>query len=213
MYHITAEDNMSLLFKGCGEIIRVYLQSKPSSVPLKKSVYSTDESVKSVQVGYVVFRKANALNNALKMGYNQIRYFSDKSAPIISGLRAYCEEYRQLPDVTTLEKEAEVYMTEYYKRKEEEDKKGKEMEGVPDEEGFIKVTRHGKNKGGRRTEETERRGHDHIRNRKKKNELRDFYTFQFRETKKQHIVDLQAKFEEDKKRVREMRMTRKFKPF
>ena len=43
------------------------------------------------------------------------------------------------------------------------------MEGVPDEDGFIKVTRHGKNKGLRRTEETEKRGHEHIRKRKKKN--------------------------------------------
>ena len=43
------------------------------------------------------------------------------------------------------------------------------MEGVPDEDGFIKVTRHGKNKGLKRTEETEKRGHEHIRSRKKKN--------------------------------------------
>lgn len=51
----------------------------------------------------------------------------------------------------------------------QEEKKEKQIEGVPDEEGFIKVTRHGKNRGGRRTEETERKGHEHIRSRRKKN--------------------------------------------
>lgn len=32
---------------------------------------------------------------------------------------AYCEEYRKLPDLAALEKEAEAYMADYYKRKEE----------------------------------------------------------------------------------------------
>ncbi|BFZ17668.1 hypothetical protein BsWGS_20707 [Bradybaena similaris] len=206
------EENLMLLFKGCGEIVRVYLQPKPSGVPAKK-VFSTEETTKSVQVAYVVFRKSNGVKNACSLTYSQIRFLSDKTVPLVSGLRAYCEEYRQLPNVDVIEKEAEDYMVEYYKKKEEEEKKEKQIEGVPDEEGFIKVTRHGKNRGGRRTEETERKGHEHIRSRRKKNELKDFYTFQFRETKKKHIVELQAKFEEDKRRVKEMRMARKFKPF
>ena len=42
------------------------------------------------------------------------------------------------------------------------------MEGVPDEEGFIKVTRHGKNKGSRRTEENERKAKEKMRMKKKK---------------------------------------------
>jgi len=207
------EDNIRLLFKGCGEILRVYLQSKPSSLPLKKSNYSTHESIKSVQVAYVVFKKSIAVNNASKLTYSQIRYFSDKNVPLTTGLRGYCEEYRQLLDVATVEKEAEAYMADYYQKKEAEEKKGKDVEGVPDEEGFVKVTRHGKNRGGRRTEETEKKGHEHIRSRKKKNELKDFYTFQFRESKKKHIADLQAKFEEDKRRVKKMRMGKKFRPF
>ena len=45
----------------------------------------------------------------------------------------------------------------------------KEMEGVPDEDGFIKVTRHGKNKGSRRTEENERKAKEKMRIKKKKN--------------------------------------------
>ncbi|CAG5121662.1 unnamed protein product [Candidula unifasciata] len=207
------EENLMLLFKGCGEIVQVYLQPKPSGMPSKKSFFSTEESIKSVQVAYVVFKKPNGVKNACSMTYSQVRYLSDKTVPLVSGLRAYCEEYKQLPDVAAIEKEAEAYMAVYYKKKEEEEKKDKQLEGVPDEEGFIKVTRHGKNKGGRRTEETERKGHEHIRSRRKKNELKDFYTFQFRETKKTHIAELQAKFEEDKKRVKEMRMARKFKPF
>jgi len=112
-----------------------------------------------------------------------------------------------------MEKRAEEFMDAFNKEKDNETKREKEMEGVPDEDGFIKVTRHGKNKGLKRTEETEKRGHEHIRSRKKKNELKDFYTFQYREEKRKNIADLQAKFEEDKKKVKEMKIARKFRPY
>ncbi|KAH9492820.1 Ribosomal RNA-processing protein 7 A [Bulinus truncatus] len=202
------EDNIQLLLKGCGEILRVYLQPRSSIAPLKKNV-----SQNLPKVAYVVFRKPTGVKSALRLSYDKIHYLCDQETSLKSGLRGYIEEYRNIPNVSDMEKEAEKFMENYYKKKDEEEKREKEKAGQPDEEGFIKVTRHGKNKGGKRTEENQKKGHQHIRNRNKKNELKDFYSFQFRETKRKHIVELQAKFEEDKKRVKEMRQARKFRPY
>lgn len=208
------EDNIRLLFKDCGHIARVYLQSKPSSKPVIQMKFSHSIKEKSTKIAYVVFHKPAGLKKACDMVYDQERFLSNSTTLINSGLRAYITQYKNsVIDIKALEKSAEEYMAQYNKNKDEEIKKEKEMEGVPDEDGFIKVTRHGKNKGLRRTEETEKRGHEHIRKRKKKNELKDFYVFQHREAKRKHIADLQSKFEEDKKKVKEMRNARKFRPY
>ena len=48
---------------------------------------------------------------------------------------------------------------------------------------------------------------------KKKKELLNFYQFQLRESKRQHIAELCQKFEEDKQKVAEMKNKQKFKPY
>lgn len=208
------QDNLRKLLNGCGEIMRIYLQPKPTTMPLKASLgHSSEKHIKNVSVAYVVFRKPSGVKNACNLKYDCERLLSDKETPLVSGLRAYIKEYRDIPDVKLMEEQAEAYLAQYYKRKDEELQQEKEMEGVPDEDGFIKVTRHGKNKGSRRTEENERKAKEKMRMKKKKNELKDFYTSQFRETKRKHILELQAKFEEDKKKIKEMKAARKFRPY
>ncbi|KAK3760406.1 hypothetical protein RRG08_018634 [Elysia crispata] len=208
------QDNLRKLLKGCGEIMRIYLQPKPTAMPLKASLSVSPEThIKNVSVAYIVFRKASGVKNACNLTYDTERFLSDKDNPLFSGLRAYIKEYKDIPDVKIMEEQAEKYLADYYKRKDEEAQREKEMEGVPDEEGFIKVTRHGKNKGSRRTEENERKAKEKMRMKKKKTELKDFYTSQFRETKRKHILELQAKFEEDKRKIKEMKASRKFRPY
>ncbi|KAK0046129.1 ribosomal RNA-processing protein 7 A [Biomphalaria pfeifferi] len=205
------EENIRLLLKDCGEIMRVFLQPKSSIAPMKTA--SLSKAPKTVQVAYVVFKKPTGVRNACSFSFDTVHFICDQETPLRTGLRGYIEDYRNIPDVTAMEKESEKFMDDYFKTKDEEDKKEKEKAGQPDEEGFIKVMRHGKNKGGKRTEDNQKKGHEHIRKRNKKNELKDFYSFQFRETKRKHILELQAKFEEDKKRVKEMRQARKFRPY
>ncbi|GFR61252.1 ribosomal RNA-processing protein 7 homolog A-like [Elysia marginata] len=208
------QDNLRKILNGCGEIVRIYLQPKYTSMPLKASLtLSSEANPKNVSVAYVVFRKANGVKNACSLAYDTERLMSDKDTPLISGLRAYIKEYKDIPDIKAMEEKAETYLAEYYKRKDEEVQQEKDMEGIPDEDGFIKVTRHGKNKGSRRTEENERKAKEKMRLKKKKTELKDFYTSQFRETKRKHILELQAKFEEDKKKIKEMKAARKFRPY
>ncbi|RUS90733.1 hypothetical protein EGW08_001537, partial [Elysia chlorotica] len=208
------QDNLRKLFRDCGEIMRIYLQPKATAMPLKASLsVSSGTHIKNVSVAYVVFRKPNGVKNACSLTYDKERFLSDKDTPLMSGLRAYMHEYKDIPDVKIMEDQAEKYLAEYYKKKDEEAQQEKDMEGVPDEDGFIKVTRHGKNKGSKRTEENERKAKEKLRMKKKKTELKDFYTSQFRETKRKHILELQAKFEEDKRKIKEMKASRKFRPY
>ncbi|KAI9637646.1 ribosomal RNA-processing protein 7-domain-containing protein, partial [Dioszegia hungarica] len=44
-------------------------------------------------------------------------------------------------------------------------------------------------------------------------ELQDFYKFQKMDRKKQELVDLRSKFEEDKKKVEEMKRAKRFRPY
>lgn len=47
----------------------------------------------------------------------------------------------------------------------------------------------------------------------KDKKLINFYSFQMRETKMEHLTQLRRKFENDKKRIATMRAARKFKPY
>ncbi|KAK2167680.1 hypothetical protein LSH36_25g03041 [Paralvinella palmiformis] len=48
---------------------------------------------------------------------------------------------------------------------------------------------------------------------KQQEELLNFYAFQLRESKREHIAKLRQMFEEDKARIEQMKTARKFKPY
>lgn len=81
-----------------------------------------------------------------------------------------------------------------------------------DEDGFMMVKPRKKRK---RVEATpSRRGSGGPRNRKKKTyELKNFYSHQKREEKREKLYELRQRFEEDKLKVAAMKEARKFKPF
>lgn len=67
-------------------------------------------------------------------------------------------EYQQnVCNPTALEAEIDKYMTHYDEEQEREKRLALEQEGVPDEDGWVTVTRHGKNKGAPRTETMEKK--------------------------------------------------------
>ncbi|KAI5288783.1 Ribosomal RNA-processing protein 7 [Ascosphaera aggregata] len=84
------------------------------------------------------------------------------------------------------------------------------MPGEPDEDGFVTVTRGSKINNAAREEELA----ELLRKQKEKQKgLEDFYRFQMREKRKERQTELLQKFEEDKKKVLEMKQRRgKVKP-
>ena len=90
----------------------------------------------------------------------------------------------------------------------------KMRDGAADDDGFITVTY--KNSAKRRI------GGDDVgedgsfaptKKKRRKKELQNFYGFQKREAKRDHLEVLRAKFEKDKARIARLKAARKFKPF
>ncbi|GLD74451.1 ribosomal RNA-processing protein 7 homolog A [Lates japonicus] len=83
-----------------------------------------------------------------------------------------------------------------------------------DEEGWVKVTRgHKGTKARPHSEAANKRTLQKEMRKKKRKELMNFYTWQHRNTQKEHIAELRKKFEEDKQRIALLRAQRKFRPY
>ncbi|KAH7390868.1 ribosomal RNA-processing protein 7-domain-containing protein [Phaeosphaeria sp. MPI-PUGE-AT-0046c] len=119
------------------------------------------------------------------------------------------ERYRKhneltYPTPTSLQASLNAYLTQFNALEVLRNKHRKTARSVPDEEGFVTVTRGGR-AGPARVEEAERKKEE-LEARKKKNAVKDdFYRFQNREKRKEQEMGLRRRFEEDQKRVERMR--------
>ncbi|CAK7271659.1 hypothetical protein SEPCBS119000_004719 [Sporothrix epigloea] len=92
------------------------------------------------------------------------------------------------------------------------------MRNVPDEDGFITVTRGttggaGRGMAARQQEAALARAKQLAKQERQQQDMTNFYRFQLRERKKDEQLELQRKFQEDRKRVEAMREKRSnFKP-
>uniref|UniRef100_A0A0C9SA57 Hipothetical protein n=1 Tax=Amblyomma americanum TaxID=6943 RepID=A0A0C9SA57_AMBAM len=103
-------------------------------------------------------------------------------------------------------------MEDYDARLEAEKERAKAMEGVPDEEGWITVTKHGKRPVIPRSDAVNQKIASAEKKKRAQKELVNFYTFQIRESKMERIAELRKKFEEDKRRISLMKASRRFRP-
>jgi ribosomal RNA-processing protein 7 len=135
--------------------------------------------------------------------------------PKLGSARYLAHQRLQYPDETVLKMNVDAFMTEFNRMEEERAKREKRMRNVPDEDGFVTVTRGGRT-GPARSEEAEQKKTEMAeRERKKREELQSagFYRFQVREQRKAEQGELVRKFEEDRKRVGAMKEKRgRFRP-
>lgn len=110
------------------------------------------------------------------------------------------------PSHSALQASVDAYMTAYAAREDAKAKLLSRQRSVPDEDGFITVTRGGRAGPGR--EEEAKAKAEEFRQRQEKRLMPDFYRFQVREKKKEEARGLVRSFEEDRRRVEEMRRKR-----
>ncbi|XP_022095462.1 ribosomal RNA-processing protein 7 homolog A-like [Acanthaster planci] len=207
------------LFGLCGKVEDVFIQDKPSStVCSEKHSKNFPSPVNSLgfQFAFVVFQKSSSVPKAKQLPSQLEEPFllSTEDKSLLTGYKKWCSDYTlSRPDVDDLQKEIDDFMQEYDAKVQEEELKAKELEGVPDEEGWITVTRKSAKPAVARTEKNQRRLRAKERKKREKTELLNFYTFQMRESKREHIAQLRQKFEEDKQKIAQMKAARKFKPF
>ncbi|KAI1486566.1 ribosomal RNA-processing protein 7-domain-containing protein [Biscogniauxia mediterranea] len=107
----------------------------------------------------------------------------------------------------------DAYFTIFNKKEHEATQLAKRLRNEPDEDGFVTVTRGGRNAPASRTEAEEARQKMLLRQQKKKDSMQDFYRFQLREKKKAEQAEMMKRFDEDRKKVQAMREKRgKFRP-
>ncbi|KAI1133258.1 ribosomal RNA-processing protein 7-domain-containing protein [Nemania abortiva] len=107
----------------------------------------------------------------------------------------------------------DAYFTVFNRKEEKAQQLAKRLRNEPDEDGFVMVTRGGRNAPARRDEAEEAKQKMLDKQQKKKDETQDFYRFQLRERRKAEQMELLKKFDEDRKKVQAMREKRgKFRP-
>ncbi|XP_052070849.1 ribosomal RNA-processing protein 7 homolog A-like [Mytilus californianus] len=211
------KESLRHIFSRFGKILHIHLQDKPTKdLLINKSQFFPDVQLKKgFKVGYIVFRKPASVETVKQLPFDTPLVISTTKNPVLTGVEKWCDEYeKSRVDVKQLQDEIDTYMQSYDKLVEADKKKALEQEGVPDEDGWVTVTRHSKkNKAVPRTEAMESKLTEIERKKKQNMELKNFYTFQSRETKRNEIATLRKKFEEDKQRISLMKAARKFKPY
>lgn len=92
-------------------------------------------------------------------------------------------------------------MTAFNARQEAAAKELARKRSIPDQDGFVTVTRGGRNAAARMEDAKE----SLEKQEKRRKGLSDFYRFQGREARKEKAAELVKRFEEDKDRVMRMR--------
>lgn len=131
----------------------------------------------------------------------------DGRVPPLGSARYLAHHRLRYPDHSTLQTSVDEYMAAFTAREEAIAKERARLAAEPDSDGFITVTRGPKAprqtdaESEAKKEEAERAA----RKREKKKVGQDFYRFQVREKRKEVQQDLVRGFEEDRRRLEEMR--------
>jgi ribosomal RNA-processing protein 7 len=133
----------------------------------------------------------------------------EEKVPKLGSERYLTHHILSYPDKSVLQASVDTFMTEFNRREEEAARVAKRLRNVPDEDGFVTVTRGGRTGPARREEAEEARRKELEKEEQKRKSMGDFYRFQGRERRKEEQGELVRRFEEDRKRVENMRKERK----
>ena len=130
----------------------------------------------------------------------------ERKVPPLGPSRYLAHQRLRYPDPAVLQSSVDIFMTAFSAQEAERARQLARQRSVPDEDGFITVTRGGR-AGPARGEETKAK-EEELKKREKNRVKGDFYRFQVREKKKEQAKDLAKGFEDDRRKVEEMRRRR-----
>ncbi|KAF9103371.1 Ribosomal RNA-processing protein 7 [Mortierella sp. AM989] len=173
---------------------------------------------------FVVFLEEQELVKALNMKRKK-RFWINTGSDATSadaaklstlGVAKWLNDYHRMrPAPSALQIKVDDYMDKFERSEYEAQQAALARLNVMDDDGFTLVTRAG-NKGYNtdgviKVQAVKAEEVKHIKPKKK--ELQDFYRFQMREAKRDKLVDLRRKFEEDKIRIEALKVNRRFRPY
>lgn len=156
--------------------------------------------------------------NTREADEDDVYMISSGDEDCLKGMKKWVTEYHQSrPRLKVLQQRIDEFITAHEAKLEQE---RKEREALAAEGGWTVVVHH---KGRKKTTDAESgiavgsvaqaAVEDKMAKKKKKEVGLDFYRFQRREAKRNEIMLLQSKFEQDRKRIQQLRSARKFKPY
>ncbi|CAG4963155.1 unnamed protein product [Colias eurytheme] len=197
-------------FSEAGVVESVQFCLKPNATETKTDSFIQEKCKPSFRLCYLVFNKVAELDKALKL--TELKPLNS-DGHINFGINKWFNEYNEnVVKPKDLKESIEKFMQKYDEKVKKELDEEKKLE-QEDEDGWVTVTKRGKVQSFARTEKVENKIMAKEEKSKKKKELKNFYTFQIRESKMKHIVSLRQKFEEDKRKIAQIKQSRRFKPF
>ncbi|KAJ9502838.1 hypothetical protein H2202_001960 [Exophiala xenobiotica] len=132
-----------------------------------------------------------------------IEWSGSVDGPPLGSKRYEHHKHLQYPSRKELLRSVNGFMTAYAQMEEARSRENARKRQMPDEDGFVTVTRG--SRGAARLDETKELVEKH---KEKSKGLEDFYRFQMREKRKEEHAEMLKKFEEDKRKVEDMRQRR-----
>jgi ribosomal RNA-processing protein 7 len=166
-----------------GTAIATFVDKTSAELAIKE-VRKAIKSKRVVQWGAGIAKRLPSLGSARYLAHHQLRF----------------------PDAAVLQSSVDAYMAAFTAKEELRVKMLAKQRNEPDEDGFIMVTRGGRS--GPAKEEETRAKEEELKKRQQNMVKGDFYRFQTREKKKEQAQDLVRGFEEDRKRLEEMKRRR-----
>jgi ribosomal RNA-processing protein 7 len=163
---------------------------------------------KSVELALKATKKAN------KSGEYPVWGAGVSKAAALGSARYMAHQKMRYPPKELLQSAVDNFMAKWNREEEEAARLAKRQRNVPDEDGFITVTRGGRVGPARQHDAEEARKKELEKEEAKRKEMGDFYRFQGRERRKEEQGELLKRFEEDRKRVEGMKTERRgrFRP-
>lgn len=212
-----SKDNLESVFNRIGNVVSVMFAEKAGrdeTVKWKQNCteFSSNRLPYKFKVAYVVFKSSKSVAKALNLKSIDMFNPITRESLVISGIDvSYKEHEDRILNEEAMQTKIDSYMAEYDIREKAVFDASKTT--APDDEGWITIGKKGHNAGFEQKESVINKLEDKLERGRKTKELKNFYTFQIRETKMKEIMTLKEKYEEDKKRIEAMKKSRRFKPF
>jgi ribosomal RNA-processing protein 7 len=196
-----------------GEVDRVTLfdshKNEHKSLYQVNSEFFKDKLPFKFLIGFVIFKKALSLDAVFRL--DSLPPLSTKEEPVLTGVAKWMDEHNKANDIDieAMQNEINLYMQHFDKVKSAETHQD---EG--DDDGWVTVGKKGNVQGFSQHETIISKLEQKVAAQKKKSKnMKNFYSFELREGKKRHLLELRRKFEDDRSKLNSMKQNRKFKPY
>lgn len=205
------KEGLTNAFSDVGNIQNIIFTQTPSTLATESDKFIQNKPEFTFKLAFIVFEKVSDLDKALNL--NQLKPLSRDRHYVKLGMTKWIEEYNSsIESSQSILDHVNTFMSEHDKKTVLAEQKEKQLEEA-DDEGWITVTKGGKTKSFARSEKVENKILAKEERKKSQTQLKNFYTFQIRETRMKKLVELRQKYEEDKMKITKMKEKRRFRPF